>query len=473
MKYCLNWNELRTWLVLILASLFSGCSDTPCQVALSDAGCAVEEERFVFTNPLNTSVQVAMDDNGNIIALWHETSNSTYRHFARVYTPGQGWAAAVTLGTYAVNPAQVSLRMDASGTAFVLWAEKQRLVGRTYRASSGWSATYVLDTDNSVDAFRYSGVAVSMDGNGNALAAWSIYTQDSGYVIRSAQYQSGSGWGATEQIHVVGDNSVGGFLLTWSQSGDALLSYRERVPPATNWGSITYTISAIQYLASTGWQSPSIVDSSIPYEHVQFQVSSDAAGNALMLWYDGTTIWSRTYSPITGPGSTVAMASVDQFYLRFSLSMNIYGEAVSVWRENGNILTSRYSPATGWSTSDYLESTDHNSWDPLVRIDNNGNAIAFWSFESEPSGVYPRTTSAHVRRYVAGVGWGADQVISTGVDDLISHEALAINSNGDAVAVWIMANSPGDYEQFGAVDDIWTSRYTAGSTWTTAELLSH
>ena len=87
----------------------------------------------------------------------------------------------------------------------------------------------------------------------------------------------------------------------------------------------------------------------------------------------------------------------------------------------------------------------------------NGNAIAVWlqnTGDTSQSGLAQDRICAN--RYVAGTGWGTLQTIEPGADYTTSENSdapigLAINANGNAVAVWSRCG-PG-----GTIWNIWAN----------------
>ena len=62
-----------------------------------------------------------------------------------------------------------------------------------------------------------------------------------------------------------------------------------------------------------------------------------------------------------------------------------------------------------------------------------------------------------------GVGWGLPELIETDDADDADNPQVAIDANGNALAVW--------YQDDGMRTNIWSNRYTAGSGWGMAELI--
>jgi hypothetical protein len=112
----------------------------------------------------------------------------------------------------------------------------------------------------------------------------------------------------------------------------------------------------------------------------------DSNGNAIAVWHqnDGTrnNICLNQYSAVsTSWGTAQQLGTATGIFPR--ISMNSTGTAMVVWLQgyNGNdrIFASRYVPGTGWSTPQMIEPeyTENSTWYD-VAINANGNAVAVW-----------------------------------------------------------------------------------------------
>ena len=95
----------------------------------------------------------------------------------------------------------------------------------------------------------------------------------------------------------------------------------------------------------------------------------------------------------------------------------------------------------------------HQADQPQIALEYNGNAIAVWR-EYDGS-----VDSIWANRDVAGKGWGTEQHME--VSNAVGHSAydpqIALDSNGNAIAVWRQYD--------GSVDSIWANRYVAERRW--------
>ena len=110
--------------------------------------------------------------------------------------------------------------------------------------------------------------------------------------------------------------------------------------------------------------------------------------------------------------------------------------------------SSSSSVARGWRTAELIETDDAGDASyPQVAVDSSGNAVAVWQ---QHDGTCFNIWS---NRYTAATGrWGTAELIETDAWDAYDPQ-VAVDSSGNAVAVW--------FQHDGTRNNIWSNRYTA------------
>ena len=138
----------------IKAARYSGAWQTPQTI----------DNSFATAN-LESQSRIAMDAEGNAIAVWHQ-GNSLYYN---VFSPTTGWGGAVEVDPNAVEStfsARINLRMTASGRAVVTWRSGIfGLKSMQYTPGSGFSAP-VLVNGYAADS------SLGIDPEGNATIVY-------------------------------------------------------------------------------------------------------------------------------------------------------------------------------------------------------------------------------------------------------------------------------------------------------------
>jgi len=121
------------------------------------------------------SPQIAIDSNGNALALWGQYDGTRTNIWANRFN-GTGWGVAGLIETDNVGSAfGPQIAFDSSGKAFAVWVQKggTRYNIRANRFDgSSWGRAELIETDNAGDAFRPQ---IVLDNSGNAIAVWEQY----------------------------------------------------------------------------------------------------------------------------------------------------------------------------------------------------------------------------------------------------------------------------------------------------------
>lgn len=273
------------------------------------------------------------------------------------------------------------------------------------------------------------------------------------HCVQLADRDGGSrskGWGTAEQVHhegaapAVAVDHAGNVAAVWSQS-DGL--WARRCAPEGGCSDA----DLISHSAAT-------VD--VPEDAT---LAMDAVGNAVAVWsqaFDQNNIFSNRYTPSSGWG--VPQRLDDRSGEAFSphVSMGADGIAVAVWAQfdgvRDDVWSSRYAPREGWSSARTIGTADATRVSgPRVAVGVDGHAMAVWAQSDDTR------FSIWSTRYTPSSGWAdAAQIETSNAGDARAPQ-VAVDPQGDAVAVWHQSN--------GARSDIWANRYTPSGDWGEAE----
>ncbi len=250
--------------------------------------------------------QVAVDASNRAMAIWEQYQGSQRSIWYNLYLPGSGWDAAQELASpidkgQSRNP---RLAMDDDGNAMAIWNQwdgtKLDLWFREYRANDGWQPAALLEhRDENIIPSKTS---LAMNSDGIAVAGWTYAdgTQDS---LWANTYQNGSGWGNETQIgsgEIIDDvhcavDHAGNAFVVWTQDD----GYGHRV-----WFS--------RYEPASGWSNAEKLPGQSYADASDAKVYFDDEGNAMAVWSlsDGASrrIWASRY--LSGQGwSTPGLVS--------------------------------------------------------------------------------------------------------------------------------------------------------------------
>jgi hypothetical protein len=392
---------------------------------------------------------VVSDANGNSLAVWRQSDGIRFNIWANRYVPSTGWGTAELIETDNAGTTYCPyVAMDANGNAIAVWEQSDgirfNIWANCYVPGAGWGTAELIETDNADNA-DYPRIA--MDANGNAIAVW---PQSDGirFNIWANRYVPGAGWGTAELIETDNADNADYPHIAMDANGNAIAVWEQS-------DGIRFNIWANRYVPGAGWGTAELIETDNEGDAHRPQVALDTNGNALVVWeqFDGSqnNIWANRY--ISGAGwSTAKLIETDNEGDAFSphITMGTSGNAIAVWEQSDgirfNIWANHYVQSSGWSTAGLIETNAAgDAYYPQVVIDTKGNAIAVWE---QSDGIRSNIWANH---YKSGSGWNAAVFIETNDTGDAFHPQVAINASGNAIAVW--------YQSDGTRFNIWANRY--------------
>ncbi len=347
--------------------------------------------------------RLAMDPAGNGLAVWLQSDGVRYNVWANRYTAGVGWGTASLIETNDGSPMNglPSVAMDAQGNGLAVWTQsdgtRYNIWANRYVAGSGWGTPTLIETDNAGDARTPQ---VAMDPSGNAVAVWE---QSDGvrYNIWANSYSAVDGSWGTATLLETNNGDASGSAITMGHAGNALAVWVQS-------DGVHYNLWANRYIVGSGWGTATMITANV----IGVRIAGDADGNAMAVWMGGTSwpwnVGATSYSVASGwgVGTLVEADTANSVYPE--VAMDINGNAIAVWYRDtakDNRWANLYTAGVGWGTPTPIATNNTNWWCCSVRVamDINGNAIAMW----QQDGIWAIP-------YTPGSGWGAATLLDTG-----------------------------------------------------------
>jgi ribosomal protein L28 len=117
---------------------------------------------------------VAVDPNGNAVAVWYQSDGTRTNIWANRFTPTASWGPAELIETDgAANASWAQVALDPNGNAVAVWTQsdgtRDNIWANRFTPTAGWGAAELVEADNAGDAWEPQ---VAVDPNGNAVAVW-------------------------------------------------------------------------------------------------------------------------------------------------------------------------------------------------------------------------------------------------------------------------------------------------------------
>jgi hypothetical protein len=308
---------------------------------------------------------------------------------------------------------------------------------------------------------------VAMDASGNALAIWS---QSDGlrYNIRASRYTAGIGWGTPELV----EHEDGGDALypqiAFDSDGNALAAWEQYDLPHGVSGA-TGSIWSNRYVSGQGWGVPEPIETLANHAALP-RIAMDPSGNAMAVWWQENAVgvrqpWANRYSVGLGWGTAELLGPANGMAYATDVAIDPNGNAMAIWTQYHDDLkylwSNRYTAGLGWGTAVKVVSAPSKVSTPHLQLDGQGNAMAVWSspYDLKHDAVW-------VSRFTLAGGWGAPVALDPNWVTHRTEPTIALDANGNALALWsALTVVPG-----GQV--VRASRYTAGASWSSAEIMS-
>ena len=336
---------------------------------------------FLSTHWFIVDPQVFLDDAGTAHVIWEHNDGTlvSSRH-----TTDGGWSAIEPIATDGMgSPRRWKGAMDDAGNIIAVWSSETATAfsvwANRYVPGSGWGTPVPLAGPST--AYIYD-LNVAVDSAGNAVAYWK--PAHSGQPrLMSRRYAPSSGWGSAEFANT-DDGGVGSVPHMVIRAGEAVAVY-----------SGSGGIMANTHRGS-GWQVPEPIARWLAGSAFWPQVAFDDGGNVFAVWIqrgNGPTdeVWGNARSA-SGVWSTPRRIAVStEKFEELRLAMDPQRRPLIIVKDvnatSSSVLTGRYRPGAGWLVETIeIQSRPMIVHTPRIHIDASGSALAFWATRSSGGG---------------------------------------------------------------------------------------
>lgn len=393
--------------------------------------CAFAELTWSTPTAISTSgvdasqQQVAMDVNGNAIAIWVEAGviKSSYLPF------GGSWSSPPdTLSSIGSSDPQIGF--DGSGNAIAVWIQSGVVTASAKPFGGSWSAT-----PTSLSSTGSSSVQLAVDSSGNAVAVWNNST-----IIQSVTKLSGGNWSATPDVL-----SSSGAAAPQVAIGDGTVIAVWYAPVSS-----INTVFAISKTIGGSWGTAQTISSGT-HQAVFPQIAIDGNGNAEAIWFRYNLSGSN-YSDVTvrasyfvsGGSSWTTPVSISDPGVEnpanqvAHIAFDANGNAIAIWTNsydgvNFNIESATQPFNQAWTSSTQIWDFDPYSLDCSVSAATTSDAFALFmatnpgiSILSNNRNIASTTATWHLPVILSGNTYNANPRIGT------SQQGNNVNT----VAIW-------------------------------------
>jgi hypothetical protein len=129
--------------------------------------------------------QIAMDDEGNAMVVWHDYSSTGPYTSSNRFEAGSGWQGQQRSPTVpAVGHLQIA--MNNEGKAITIASRDNQIGSIRYEASNGWEGSgwdVTGETNKTPNRWLIFKPKIAIDNEGNAIAVWQQLSDDEKYTV--------------------------------------------------------------------------------------------------------------------------------------------------------------------------------------------------------------------------------------------------------------------------------------------------
>ncbi len=292
--------------------------------------------------------------------------------------------------------------------------------------------TWLPPTDLSATGRSAKEPAVAVDPQGDAVAVWDR-SNGKNLVVQSSIRPAGSAWQAPVALSEEGVASYGPDVAFDAVGNATAIWVRE----GTGEEFETVIQSSVRLAGSSSWEKP--VDLVKGGQSQSVALAVNEAGAAAAVW-ERFKEGEDALLAATRPSASGAWQTPVRLAAGFgepAVAIDPAGDAVAAWREiveGESAVVASYRPAATQTWGAPLlvsfQKKGTESKAPQVAIDGHGNAVAVWEHYNGSIDV----VQSAVRPAASGIWQEPVRVSAPGAETL--QPKLAMNPQGDAVAVW-------------------------------------
>ena len=343
---------------------------------------------------------------------------------------------------------------------YVAWEESTTIkVKRWNRVTAAWEKTITVENRGGPNS-----PSIGADTKGNVIVVWG---QNSNGSTPSTDglwvSQTTDGVVFSPPTRITPDPSFDSVLAV-ARNGTAHVVYSKQ-GGSGGWPVFT------AYYDGTGWtENPTTLDANPYFTDSRPRLALSASGDGLLIFRRG---WGTVGTALTGQTFTPPLSmdlDEDASVYHAAVAMNRKGQGLVVWSSpsgGGQALLARtYTPAVGWSSPSPPIVTSDTVASPAVALDEQGMATILWQQEilsggANMMGIHGSTSGS----------WSDVALLETDnksgtLTTPDAYPMVAIDQNGDVLAVWRKDLSTSTTTTFGA----YATRFAGGSWLPQAQL---
>jgi PKD domain len=392
--------------------------------------------------------QVAVDPQGDSFAVWRRFDGSHQIVQGSVRPAGGDWGAPQNLSALGFDSSKQHVAVDPNGNAVAVWyrsiGSNSQIEASTLSAgSTTWGPAEPVS-----DASGFAGDAsIAIGDRGDAVITWAEFNGAHTFIQASRRVAGSTSWSTPKDLSSTSQNAQDARAAV-DPLGNAVAVYQLLGAHVVIEGT---TLPA----SVSDWTTPKDI-SDLTRDAQEPDVAVDSSGNATTVWAltDGSTRRVEGASLPAGGSTWTAplplSADTTISVNRQHIAIDGAGNAYVSWRfSNGTdslIQASMRPPGGVWSMPQNLSAAGGNAFRPDIAVDAAGDSVV----------VFERSNGTNVIiqsavRPAGATSWGAAKDLSAVGQD--GHDPrVGVDATGDATAIWGRSNGSNQIAQAAGYD---------------------
>jgi|GEM_PF-2837024 len=365
----------------------------------------------------SSSLKVATNGSGDSVSVWLKSIDGTKNLYANIYAPDTGWSTAASIQLETTQNASLpSLAIDGDGNAIAVWVQRFGLLesvwANRYTRGSGWGGAFLLETAGG-DA---TNPVVEFDSNGNAFIAWhqnDVHYYFSPFVSR---YDA-----VADEFSVplkLTENDRGDHqkpVIKFDAAGDAVIVWRQQDNFAQD------QLIWADYYTSGSWAGAEVIENTTDdWANLisNLNIALTGGGDAILSWVQDYKVWYKSYSTSTWG---VKMQMPSTFGIdTFESSSNMSTVLAAYVDGDNSFWIDKYDFSSGvWLGAELVAAQEysHMGLPVSATYDEEGNIFLLWGvYEWDYDASLPIFNVDYKEYLVSSAAWESHRTSFNGRD---------------------------------------------------------
>lgn len=236
--------------------------------------------------------RLSVAPSGNAMAIWGQSDGTRINIWANRFVSSSGWENAAIIERAGGDGRLPDVALDSNGNGMAVWTQTDgtrfNVWANRFTRANRWGSAQLIETDDGGSA---SGARVVVYPQGNALAIW-VQSDGAMTNVWANRFSAAGGWGDAELIETDDMGDADSVEIAVTSKGHAVAVWSQSDGTRKN-------IWANRFAPDVGWGAPDLLEAGDVGDAVDPQISLNGGGRAIVVWtYSDETrsgVWANRF----------------------------------------------------------------------------------------------------------------------------------------------------------------------------------